>query len=208
MSAAGVVVVGAGGHAKVCIELLQAMGHAVAYCVGAEDSPAHCVGVPVLRGDAHLAALAAQGYTRAFIAIGNNRVRVKLADTALALGFELVNAISPRAVVSPSARLGRGVAVMAGALINADSTIGDLAIINTGASIDHDGVIGAGAHVAPQSALAGNVEVGAQAFLGVGCKVIPNIRIGAGATLGAGSVVIADVADGATAVGVPAKQIK
>lgn len=204
----GIIMVGASGHAKVCIELLRAMGDEVAVCVGADDSPASCLGVPVVYGDDHLARLRAEGYTRAFIAIGANRLRVKLGHLAAGLGYTLVNAVSPYAVVSPSARLGAGIAVMAGAIINAEAEIGDLAIINTGASIDHDCDIGAGAHIAPQCALAGNVQVGAGAFLGVGCKVVPDRRIGVRAIVGAGSVVISDIHDDATAVGVPARQIK
>lgn len=203
-----IIVLGAGGHAKVCIELLRAMGQEVAFCVGNADSVAACVGVPVLRGDGHLTSLRADGYRRIFVAIGSNRLRLKLAETAAALGYELVNAISAQAVISPSARLGAGVAVMAGAVINAEATVGDLAIINTGASIDHDCQIGVGAHIAPQCALAGNVHVGDGSFLGIGCKVVPDVRIGAQAILGAGAVVICDIENGATAVGVPARGIK
>ncbi len=202
-----IVMVGAGGHAKVCIELLRAMGETVAYCIAGADAPPDCLGVPVLAGDEHLARLRGAGYARVFIAIGANRLRVKLGAEAVALGYDLVNAVSPRAAVSPSARLGRGVAVMAGAVINADSTIGDLAIINTGATVDHDCVVGDAAHIAPQCALAGNVSIGAGSFLGVGSKVIPGIIIGEAATVGAGGVVIRNIAAGTTAVGVPARPI-
>ena len=200
-----VVIVGAGGHAKVCIELLQAMGESVLCCVGASDGGAFCLGVPVLDGDHHLARLRGEGQTRAFVALGSNRLRARLGQQLRELGYELVNAISPRAVVSPSASLGTGIAIMAGAVINADARIGDLAIINTGATVDHDCDIGVAAHLAPQCALAGNVTIGAGAFLGVGCKAIPGVDVGAGATVGAGSVIIAPILPGVTAVGVPAR---
>lgn len=202
-----IVIIGAGGHAKVCIELLRAMGESVAYCIAGPDSGADCLGVPVLTGDEHLARLRALGYRRAFVAIGANRLRLRLGDAARALGFELVNAVSPRAAVSPSARLGAGVAVMAGAVLNAEALVGDLAIVNTGATVDHECVLGTAVHIAPQCALAGNVTVGDGAFLGVGCKVIPDIAIGADATLGAGTVVISNIEAGRTAVGVPARYL-
>ena len=200
-----IVLVGAGGHAKVCIELLQAMGERVAWCVGGADSPDNCLGVPVLRGDENVTRLRSEGYTRLFVAIGSNRLRERLATLGVEQGFHLVNAISPTAVISPSARLGRGIAVMAGVVINAESVVDDLAIINTGATVDHDCRIGRAAHIAPQCALAGNVLVGRQSFLGVGCKVIPEIEIGDDVTVGAGGVVIADLQEGVTAVGVPAR---
>ena len=203
-----VVIVGAGGHAKVCIELLRATGVSVACCIGGADSEEFCLDVAVLKGDHHLATLRQQGHERAFVAIGSNALRQRLAASVQALGFNLVNAISPNAVVSRSARLGTGIAIMAGAVINADSTIGDLAIINTLASIDHDGDIGEAVHIAPHCGLAGNVSVAARAFLGVGCKVIPGVSIGADAVAGAGSVIISNVTPHARIAGVPAKNLK
>jgi len=203
-----IVVVGAGGHAKVCIELLQAAGERVAYCIGGEDSPEQCLGVPVLKGDEHLETLRRDGYARAFIAIGANRLRERLAMLALRHGYTLVNAISPLATISPSATIGSGIAIMAGAVINAEASIGDLSIVNTGATVDHDCRIGRAVHIAPQTALAGNVVVGDYAFLGIGTKVIPEIIIGKHAVIGAGGVVVSDISDGCTAVGVPARQVK
>ncbi len=87
-----IVVIGAGGHAKVCIELLHAMGETVDACVGGAEGPPTCAGVPVLHGDEHLTRLRDQGYARAFVAIGANKVRLKMADIVLGLGYELVNA--------------------------------------------------------------------------------------------------------------------
>jgi UDP-perosamine 4-acetyltransferase len=202
-----VIVVGAGGHAKVCIELLQAQGEKVAYCVGNPDSPDTCLGIPVLKSDDHLPALRKDGYERVFIAIGANPVRNKLAGKATEMGFKLINAISPSAVISPSANLGYGIAVMAGAVINAQASISDLCIINTGATIDHDCVIGLAAHIAPQCALAGNVQVGALSFIGIGSKIIPEIHIGESVMVGAGSVVISNIGPAAKVVGVPAKAL-
>jgi UDP-perosamine 4-acetyltransferase len=204
----GIVVVGAGGHAKVCIELLRDMGLPVAFCVGGVEDPDLCAGVLVLKGDEHLERLIKEGYSRAFIALGSNLLREKLAQQVESLGFQLVKAISPHAVVSPSAKLGSGVAIMAGAIINAEASIGRLAIVNTGATVDHDCTIGDVTHIAPQCALAGNVTVGSKTFLGVGTKVIPKIDIGESVILGAGSVVVRNIQSHTTAVGVPAKVIK
>jgi len=200
-----IIIVGAGGHAKVCIELLQAMGETILCCVGASDSGTTCLGLPVLHGDHHLARLREEGHTRVFVALGPNRLRARLGQHVRDLGYELVNAISPAAVISPSARIGAGVAIMAGAVINAEASIGDLAIINTGATVDHDCVIGATVHLAPQCTLAGNISVGTGTFLGVGCKVIPDVEIGAHSTIGAGAVVIRPIPSDVTAVGVPAR---
>jgi len=202
-----IVVVGAGGHAKVCIESLRGMGEQVDFCVSEDHSQDFCLGVPVLKGDGHLALLRCEGYGRAFIAIGSNRLRERLADLALGQGYELVNAISPHAFISPTARLGTGIAVMAGAIINAEAFIDSLAIVNTGACVDHDCRIGKAAHIAPQCGLAGNVAIGTKSFLGIGSRVIPEISIGSEVMVGAGSVVITDIENGQTVVGVPARPL-
>jgi UDP-perosamine 4-acetyltransferase len=200
-----VVVIGAGGHAKVCVEILHAMGRHVAFCVGQEKSPACCAGVPVVEGDKHLLRLYDEGYVEVFVAIGSNGLRQKLAAMALSFGYSLVSAVSPKACVSPSATLGRGIAIMAGACINAEAIIGDLAIINTGSTVDHDCVIGTAVHIAPQSGLAGNVKVGDRTFVGIGSCVIPEITIGSDVTLGAGSVVVRNLPAGVKALGVPVR---
>jgi UDP-perosamine 4-acetyltransferase len=199
-----IVVLGAGGHAKVVIEILRAAGRHVSYCVGGAGGPLECMGVPVLQGDDHLLRLRNAGYSLVFPAIGSNTVRERAAAHAIEVGYELVNAISPYAILSPSLVLGRGIAIMSGVVINADCKIDDLAIINTGATVDHDCHIGFCAHVAPQCALAGNVKIGQRTFLGIGTKVIPDKIIGNSSIVGAGGVVISDIPSSTTALGHPA----
>lgn len=204
----GIVVIGAGGHAKVCIESLLAAGRRVDVCVGGPGSSGTCAGVPVLPGDEHLERLYRSGHRQAFPAIGDNARRVRLAADVRGIGYELVNAVHPRATISTSARLGSGVAVMAGAVINAEAIVGDLAIVNTGATVDHDCVVGLAAHIAPGSALAGNVTVGEGTFMGIGCRAVPERTIGSWSVVGAGAVVVHDLGDRVTAVGVPARPLE
>jgi len=201
-----VVIVGSGGHAKVVIELIRAEGrYQVKGCTGLGESGFVLGDVPILGTDSVLPAMLANGAKKAFVAIGDNHLRLRLLAQVLEMGFELINAVSPNAVVSPSATLGRGIAIMAGAIINASAEIGDGAIINTNAGVDHDCRIGRGAHIGPGSTLAGNVEIGCESFLGARTCVIPGIRIGSRAIVGAGSVVVRDIPDDVTAMGVPAR---
>ena len=199
------MVLGCGGHAKVCVEILQSMGEIVAYCIGNKDSEENCLGIQVLKGNEHIPELASKGFSKAFIAIGSNAVRSELAAFVLSYGFTLVNAISPDAIISPSVSLGSGIAVMAGAVVNASSSINNLSIVNTGATIDHDCIIGNATHIGPQCALAGNVTIGENTFLGIGTKVIPRVTIGRDSVIGAGSVVITDIPPFSKAIGVPVK---
>lgn len=202
----GIVVVGAGGHAKVVIETLRAMGRPVAWCIA--PGGGECLGVPILAGDDHLEKLREDGHTEAVIAIGSNALRARLAEKVAGAGYELVTAVHPQAVVSPSAKIGKGVAILPGAIINADAVIEDLAIINSGAVVEHDSRVGYGAHLGPLCGIAGQVTLGRMAFLGLGAKVIPGITIGANTTVGAGAVVISDLPADVVAVGVPARIAK
>lgn len=204
-----IAVLGAGGHAKVVIELIRAAGrYRIAGLIDADPTPREVMGIEVIGTDADLPALGRSGLRQAFVAIGDNQARLATGQWLLRHGFVLVNAISPGAIVSPSAQIGQGIAVMAGAVINAQTRVDDLAIVNTRASIDHDCWIGQACHIAPGCTLAGNVTVGRLAFLGVGTHAIPGVRIGEGATIGAGACIVRDIPAGALARGVPARVIR
>ena len=203
-----VVIIGAGGHAKVIVDILRKDPDIELKGCTDRRSGGFVLNVPVLGDDAILPNLYRQGIHHAFIALGNNAVRHKAYQEALELGFQFVNAISPFACISDSAVLGTGIAVMPGAIVNAEAVIGNNCIINTGASLDHDCNIGDSCHIAPGCNLSGNVTVGTGTFAGIGSKVIDGIQIGEWSIIGGGSVVIRDIPSSCTAVGVPAKVIK
>lgn len=203
-----IVVVGAGGHAKVLIDCLVNSGWNVVGCTDIDPSPRTCAGIPVLGSDDILSRLRSEGLDHAFCALGSNRVRDRMGDRLHSLGFNLPAVQGPGAYVAPSVKVGRGAAILPGATVNIDCVIGDFAIINTNASVDHDGIIGRAAHVGPGAALAGCVEVGARTFLATGSAIIPERRIGADCVVGAGSVVVRDIPDGVTAYGNPARVVR
>ena len=206
MSRKGVVLLGAGGHAKVIVDILRDSGlYDVIGCLAASSTGKEVAGVKVIGDDSDLPRLYAEGLKDAFIAIGDNARRAEMMQFVTKMGFKLINAISPYSHISPSVHLGQGIAVMPGVVINVDTVIGDNAIINTGATIDHDCVIGAHCHIGPGTNIAGNVKIGSGSFLGIGCRVIPKINIGEWTVIGAGAVVVNDIPSSITAIGVPAK---
>ena len=206
------LIVGAGGHGKVVLDILRAGGqHRPVGFVDA-DPRLHGTtvgGLPVLGGVHQLTRLVGpHKVAAAIIAIGDNRARAGYADAVLAAGLQLATAVHPSAVVAESAVLGRNVVVAAGAVVCAEARIGDHAIVNTGATVDHECDVGPGVHVCPGAHLAGRVRVEAGAVIGLGANVIQCLRVGAGATVGAGAVVIRDVPPGVTVVGVPARVVR
>lgn len=204
-----IIIIGAGGHAKVIIDIFKSTKKYEIIGVTSSNKIKRTIsGIPILGDDSILIDLYKKGINNAFIAIGDCKSRDRIFDYTNKIGFSIVNAISPSANISPTVKVGKGVAIMPGVSINVDSIIEDNTIINTNASIDHDNVIKKSSHIAPGCNLAGNVTVGKGAFLGIGCKVTPKIFIGKWSIIGAGSVVIQNVPPNTTVFGIPAKVIK
>ena len=141
------VIFGAGGHAKVVIETCIGTSFRPVVCLG-QSRWTRLVGVDV-EVEEQAEQWRARGVRHALVAIGNNAIRDRVAANALSMGFELATVVSPHAWVSPTARLGSGTVVMAGAVIQVEAAIGDCGIVNTGASIDHECVLGRAVHAAP-----------------------------------------------------------
>ena len=166
------------------------------------------LGVPVLGGDALLTEMYDKGVCTAFIGVGmvkSSEPRRRLYGQARQAGFDMADATHPRAIISPTAKIGDGPTVMAGVVINANAKLGNNVIINTGAIIEHDCVIGDHVHVATGACLAGSIKVGDGAHVGIGATIREGIRVGRGSVVGAGAVVVHDVPDDVLVVGVPAK---
>jgi sugar O-acyltransferase (sialic acid O-acetyltransferase NeuD family) len=197
------LVLGAGGHAKVVIDTARAQGWSVYAAV--DDNPSlwgHPIeGVPVL-GSLETAA-GWQGW--AIIAVGDNRTRYAVSQR---YALRWATLIHPTAWLSPSAKIGEGTLVAAGVVVQPEAQIGRHAILNTACSIDHDCVVGDWVHIAPGARLAGGVHVDEGALVGIGAVVLPNIRIGAWSVVGAGAVVTREVPPHAVVVGVPARLIR
>ena len=194
---------GAGGHARVAIDVLRAAGEDIRACL-APIAGGFISGVPIWEELGTLTALAG-AEQRVFIAIGKNSLRRQIAQDARNRGFEVISAISPRAYLAPDVAVASGVLVVHGAIVNSLAVLSDDVIVNSGATVDHDNFIAEGAHVSPGCHLAGNVVVGKETFIGIGSAIIPGITIGNGTLIGAGSVVIRDIGHGRRAWGNPAK---
>lgn len=192
-----IVVLGAGGHAKVIIEALRAGGRSVIGCLDARAKTPPFADAPILGGDQWLSSPAARGVEIA-VGVGANpdtAPRRRLQELAVSLGAALCRVVAPGAWVSPTARLGPGAQVLTGAIVHAGAVIGDGAVVNTGAVVEHDVSVGDHAFVAPRAVLCGAASVGELAFVGAGAIVLPGVRVGARSVVPAGAVVRRDLPD-------------
>jgi hypothetical protein len=174
----GVVLLGAGGHARGIVEMLAEQG--VTISAYADLKPCDWIGKPrVAESDIGSDARVAFG-------IGGTTPEQLARRLAMArAGWTLVAAVHKRAIVSPSARVDAGAHVMAGAVVQANARVGRLSIINTSAVVDHDAEIGEGTHVAPGALVLGGARIGRAAMIGAGAVVLPQAIVPDGALLGA-----------------------
>ncbi|HEY8611073.1 MAG TPA: carbonic anhydrase, partial [Roseomonas sp.] len=127
-----VVIVGAGGHAKVVIEALRAAGFPPPLGLVDPYPPGPIVlGLPVLGGDEMLERLRAEGAGAAVVALGGNALRARMGGRLAAMGYALPTLLHPAAQISPSAVVAEGTVIMARACLGPDARIGPLAIVNT-----------------------------------------------------------------------------
>lgn len=209
MNRSPVIILGAGGHAKVVLAALVCAGYEV---LGLTDSDsakhgATILDVPVLGPDE---AILNYGVTDVQLAngigsIGKSDARRRVFEKFTGLGFRFTVLVHPSAVVAADSVLGDGAQVMAGAVIQPGCRIGRNAIINTGATVDHDADIGEHVHVSPGATVCGNVIIRPLAHVGAGATVIQNIIVGAGAVVAAGAVVVENVPPAAVVAGIPAR---
>jgi len=201
------IVVGAGGHARSVVDIALQIGeYEIVGCIA--PVPGDVLGVPVIGSDDDLASFFAKGIKYIFVAIGKNHRRYRLYNQAISMGFEPVNIISRQAVLSPRISLGKGICVMAGAVVNVNTSIGDNCIINTCCSIDHDCYIGMSSHIAPGATLSGTVKIGDGVHIGTGASVIDGKSIGDWSYIGSGAAVVKDIRSNVMAYGVPARIVR
>lgn len=192
-------IIGASGHGKVIAELAEENQIVIDAFVDSDITKKELIGYKVIHEKA-------PAFANIIIAIGNNKIRKKIAEENLQYIYPVLQ--HPRAQISKRANLGEGTVIMGGVTINVDVTIGKHCIINTNVSVDHDCHIADYVHLSPNVALAGNVSIGEATHIGIGACVIQGIKIGANCIIGAGTVIIRDVPDGVTVVGNPGRVIK
>lgn len=196
MTSESLILLGAGGHARACIDVIEQTGRfRIAGLIGtiAELGAEH-LGYRVIATDESLAELR-KVYRQALVTVGqiqSPQSRERLYQRALELGFELPAIVARDAYVSPSARIGDGTIVMHGAIVNAGAVVGQNCIVNSRALIEHDVTVHDHSHISTGAILNGGVRIGAGCFIGSASVVKQGITIGPRCLVGMGCSVRRD----------------
>jgi len=193
MSKPSLLLIGAGGHARSCVDVIEQQGrYHIAGLVGLpEQRHAQHLGYAVIASDSELPELA-KTYPYALITVGQIQTadhRIRLYQQAMQLGFQLPVIIAPTAHVSRHAIIGAGTIIMHGAIVNAGARVGNNCIVNTRALIEHDATVEDHCHISTGAILNGDVTVGTGSFIGSGSVIKEGVSIGKGCLVGMGLTV-------------------
>lgn len=206
-------IVGAGGFGReiheYALDARVAWGGAPVWVAGFVDDNAaaldgHDVAARVV---ARIDEVAPEADDRFVLAVGDPRLRKRLAQRLGERGARFVSIVHPSAYVAREVVIGDGVVVGPLSYVGPGAVLRDHVAINPQVAVAHDVKLDRYAVLSPMCAANGNVELGEGAFLGTHATVLPGRRIGAWAMVGAGALVNRDVAPGEKCVGVPARVI-
>ena len=192
-----IILIGAGGHARACIDVLEEENQfEIAGLIEKDESMANVnLGYPIIGTDNDLKDLRQQ-YSNALITVGQIKspaIRIKLYQLLKELDFTLPIIVSSQAYVSKHAKIGVGTIIMHDAIVNANARIGKNCIINSKVLIEHDAIIGDHCHIATGAIVNGEVVVGNESFIGSGVVTRQCISIGNNCVIGASVVLKSNV---------------
>ena len=209
-----VVVGGASGFGRECLDVLEAMIAAGAdiVIVGVIDDAPSAVNLGRLaaREVPHLGGLdglleAGGTDVRYVLGVGDPATRRLLVARLAGGGFEPFTAVHPCATIGSVCRMGAGVVVCSGAVISTNVVLGDHVHVNPNATIGHDAILEDYVSVNPAAIVSGEVVVGAGTLVGAGATILQGLTVGEGVTVGAGAVVTRNVPSGVVVTGVPGR---
>ncbi len=197
-----IIVLGAGGHARVVASTALASGCEVLgfYSNISAEVGTSIFNIPVRDQNE----LNPKKSSNAIIGIGRNDIRKKLSNE---LDFNWISIIHPFSWVHSDIPIGKGTVICAGSIVQPGAKIGSHVIINTKSSVDHDTSVGDYSHISVAH-LAGGASVDEGVLLALHSVVLPSLHVGAWATVGAGAVVTKNVKPNTTVVGIPARTLK
>ena len=190
-----VVVLGAGGHAKVLIEILIRMEiEVLGVSIKFTDKPEK-TNYRLFSDDEVMSKFSPKeiNLVNGVGSLPNHKVRYDLSMTYAEKGYNFISISHPSSIISSDVKISEGAQLLAGTFIGSGSSIGTGTIINSHSSIDHDCEIQEYCHIAPGVTCSGQVKIGKFVHVSPGVTVINNIKIGDNSIINPGVIVTDNV---------------
>ena len=209
MSSLPLIMLGGGGHARVCLDPisrqnLRCLGYVAPTPSTDIDTRYNYMGTDeIINNYLQEEILLVNGIGK----ISGAAVRKEIFEKFKSMGYSFATIIHDSCVIAGGICIQEGAQLMAGAVINTGSTVGANTIINTRAVIEHDCVVGSHSHISPGTVICGGCNIGSHVHIGAGSTLIQKIKVGDESIIGAGSLVLRDVKENSLVFGVPAKEV-
>lgn len=195
-----VIIIGGGKHTRALIDIIeQSKTYNIVGIVYTHQPPSpNFINYPVLGGTNDLEKIYEQICDSAVIGFGGIEKpgeRIKVYEKLKKIGFRLPNIIHPKSTIEPTAQIGEGNQIFAGAIIGSYANIGNICIINSNAVVSHDCVLHDNVHVTPGAVLGGSVRVGKNTIVGMNASVYYGVEIGTNCILTNGANVFKNIQD-------------
>ncbi len=155
------LIVGAGTYGIVAKEIAESMNCFEKIAFVDDESTEAQNGINVIGALVDIEHLIV-GYNNVIVAIGNPEVRLALLEMLGNLPCKIATLISPRAYISPSAKIATGTIIEPMAVIHTRARIEKGCFISAGAVVNHESVCEGGVHVDCNATVAGYTSVPAQ----------------------------------------------
>ena len=185
------IIIGAGGHGKVCADIAQRMNKFKSIKFFDENKTGKVMDIEIVQSK-NIGDLINQN-TEIFVAIGDNHVRSEKIEFILKLGATLATLIDPSAIISRTTIINEGTVIMPNVVVNTGVHVGKGVILNSSSVVEHDCQIHDYVHIAPGTVLTGTVNVGQNSFIGANSTVLPNLTIHSNVIIGANTIVIENI---------------
>ena len=190
-----IAIIGGGGHSRVIIDTLCELSKKNNMkLIGFYDDNINCEEYRHIKRLGKIDEIKNSNHEVYYICgIGNLKIRRSVIDMLSNINW--INVVHPSSIISDTVKLGKGIFINAGTIINSKANIKDHCIINTNSVIEHDVSIGQNCHIAPSVTICGHATIKDETFIGVGTTIINKnkdgfINIGSNNFLNAGSLII------------------
>ena len=206
------IIIGSGTYGQVYAEYLRENGQYEIIGFLDDDlakTGLNILGIKVLGVVSLLETIENKESISVFVAIGNNKVRLKILKYVEKLGYKTPGFIHSSCNIPISVEIGKSVYILPGCNIMPRTILHDYVMISMGVNIAHHVIVESGCFFSQGANVGASITIGEQSLIGIGSTIKTNVkRIGKNVLIGAGAVVIRDVPDNAVIVGNPGKILR